>query len=191
MSLRLLLGEISPVRENIINRDFLAAARMRSGSPTVTERPSNDGLFQGVSTRSRAAVPDIRGYDGANGGKAPMSCLTVADMPTSAQADQLPSTLLDSVAASGVLQTLECLTVSTSDRRFLAVLRPPLASRRYHFAIHATHRAFANAERDTFQRRLKCECRKQMRPAARSASLAGLDDRHGKTCSCECARGGH
>lgn len=36
---------------------------------------------------------DIRGYDGANGGKPPISCLTVADTPMSAMADVRPKSV--------------------------------------------------------------------------------------------------
>jgi len=47
-------------------------------------------LSRVASTHSLAPAPDSRGYDGANGGKAHMSCLTGADTPTS-MADDLSS----------------------------------------------------------------------------------------------------
>lgn len=49
---------------------------------------SVDGPKWVASTRSLGSVLDIRGYDGANGGKPPISCPTVGDTPMSAKADK-------------------------------------------------------------------------------------------------------
>ncbi|MEM5383132.1 hypothetical protein VSR68_05925 [Paraburkholderia phymatum] len=45
-----------------------------------------------------ATIPDIRTDDGARGGNALMTCLTVVDAPTAAMADQLPDATLPSPA---------------------------------------------------------------------------------------------
>lgn len=46
------------------------------------------GREWGASSRSLASAPDIRSHDGANGGNAPLICLTVAGTRTSAKADE-------------------------------------------------------------------------------------------------------
>uniref|UniRef100_A0A1I9YUL4 Uncharacterized protein n=1 Tax=Paraburkholderia sprentiae WSM5005 TaxID=754502 RepID=A0A1I9YUL4_9BURK len=47
-----------------------------------------------ASIHSLASAPDIRDYDGANGGKAPINCLTAVDTRKSAKADLLASIIL-------------------------------------------------------------------------------------------------
>ncbi|CAB3677866.1 hypothetical protein LMG27174_02482 [Paraburkholderia rhynchosiae] len=80
------------------------------------------------------ALPDIRGYDGANGGKTRMSCLTVADMPTSAMAENQPCQDACSYVCVrfGIYLPLSCKVVSCCAARAYTV-------RKSSMPLHAAH----------------------------------------------------
>ena len=74
-----------------------------------------EGQRRVASTRSLGSALDIRGYDGANGGKAPISCLTVDDTPTSAMAEKRHFYMRVYWAVPDSERTPECLSDGASD----------------------------------------------------------------------------
>lgn len=86
-----------------------------------------------ASAAHPAATHDIRGYNGADGGKAPLSCLTVARPQTSAKADEGAFSVDNRMAGYRVEPTPERPTNDGCERQVVAgeCPSPANASMRY------------------------------------------------------------